>query len=482
MSVNNSIALVPLDNRPVSYLLPKQIAAFSGIELLLPERNKLGDLRKGADLDYLKKWASSLKEIPKIIALDTWTYGGLVQSRRHDLTLSELKAKVNELKSLNLANLYAFSTVMRVANSDINQEEKEYWGEYGKKIFNWSELMHRVGRGITYTNETNEELIEKWYQVSKEIPTNVLVDYRDHREKNLKVNFMWLDSLHENLFKYLIFACDDSSSYGMNVVEAEYIQKQLEKHRFGDIAKVLPGADEISLLLITKVYIEHTGIKPKVSLYFSDEEGKNLHGRYESKSIKDLVIDELKLLDVKTCNFDDSDLVVCIHVAKELQGDHIFGLKPADTVSQTKKLIQFVRELSKPFVIVDLAYANGSDPNLISELLKSKINWKSCYGYAGWNTVSNTVGSVLSMGICRLISEKRNIFNQEHFKKCLFIRLLDDYAYQAIIRHKDVSEKEIAGKMMPYVKQFSEILELDNIDVMFKLPWKRSFEVEINVL
>ena len=48
-----SIALLPLDNRPVSCLLPKQIADFSGINLILPKRKYLGGLKKGCDLNCM---------------------------------------------------------------------------------------------------------------------------------------------------------------------------------------------------------------------------------------------------------------------------------------------------------------------------------------------------------------------------------------------------------------------------------------------
>ena len=37
----DSIALLPLDDRPVSYLLPKQIADFSGVNLILPEKDDM---------------------------------------------------------------------------------------------------------------------------------------------------------------------------------------------------------------------------------------------------------------------------------------------------------------------------------------------------------------------------------------------------------------------------------------------------------
>ena len=56
------------------------------------------------------------------------------------------------------------------------------------------------------------------------------------------------------------------------------------------------------------------------------------------------------------------------------------------------------------------------------------------YGYAGWNTTGNTLGSAISAGICRYIGEKMNSFNLNEFKKLLLVRLANDWAYQAIVR------------------------------------------------
>ena len=57
------IAFIPIDNRPVCYTLPKQIAAIdNSIELFLPDRSLLGDLTKYADTEK-RRIDSSFKQI-----------------------------------------------------------------------------------------------------------------------------------------------------------------------------------------------------------------------------------------------------------------------------------------------------------------------------------------------------------------------------------------------------------------------------------
>lgn len=482
MSKNNSIALLPLDNRPVSYLLPKQICNFSGINLILPERKHLGNLNQGADLTYINNWCNGLpgKTSTLVISLDTWVYGGLVQSRKHSIQLEELKSRVSLMKNFKSIEKYGFSSVMRIPNYNNSDEEKDYWKDYGEKIFKWSEITHKVGRGIK-EDISHEQLLESWYQSSKQIPAEILSDYKGLRDKNLTINLLWLESFHNDCFKYLIFSCDDSAQYGMNVIEAEYLTKEIKKHNFSNKAKVLSGTDEIPLVLITKAILEKSGVKPSLSLFFNSTNGMNERARYESSSIYNSVMSQLNTLEVEIKDVKDSDILLCVHCADSVQGDHIFGNIPSDTKQNVKKLLEVIEQTNKPFILLDLAYANGADPVFIEALIKSKINWINCYGYAGWNTCSNSTGTALAIGINRWISEKENKFNKDLFKNCLLTRVLDDYAYQAKIRHSNITTEEINEKLTPFVKTFSEILEIDDINVKCSLPWNRSFEVEITV-
>lgn len=473
-----SIALLPLDNRPVSYLLPKQIAEFSGIDLLLPERKYLGDLKESSNLSYLENWLLGLKDLLLVISLDSWVYGGLVQSRKHTYDLEYLRQRVVFIKNLTNVSKYGFTSIMRIPNYNSDEEEKYYWKDYGKKLFEWSELMCKVGRDIP-EDLTREELLDKWYESSKKIPVEILADYKAHRDKNLTINMHWLELLQNKCFEYLIFSCDDSAKYGMNVVEADYINKQVKSDKFLNRAKVISGTDEIPVVLLTKCIIEKTNIKPSISLYFNSESGKEQIAKYESNTIYSSITNQINTfgLEIK----EDSDIVLFVHLNDSLQGDHIFKTSEPDTAKNAEKLIVELEKNKKPFILLDLAYANGADPLLVEKLIQSKINWDLCYGYSAWNTCSNSTGSALSIGVNRWIAEKRKVFNLTSFKKCLLVRFLDDYAYQAKVRHVNIAEAELKEKMSPFVDRFCKMFSLDRIDVKFSLPWKRSFEIEINV-
>ena len=84
MSEKKKIAFIPIDNRPVCYELAQDIAAIDGeIELLLPPKWLLGDLKKNSRIDGIYSWIESIHEIDYlVVSLDTIAYGGLIPSRR----------------------------------------------------------------------------------------------------------------------------------------------------------------------------------------------------------------------------------------------------------------------------------------------------------------------------------------------------------------------------------------------------------------
>ena len=144
------IGFIPIDNRPVCYSLAKYITDIDeSIELFLPNREWLGDLTKYADTEKIFEW---VKQLPKldalVISLDTVAYGGLISSRRCPDSFEQIKSKIEKFKTIlkeKDAKILAFSSIMRISDNNINEEEKEYWSEWGKKIFNYSYCMDKYG-------------------------------------------------------------------------------------------------------------------------------------------------------------------------------------------------------------------------------------------------------------------------------------------------------------------------------------------------
>lgn len=91
------IALLPIDNRPVTYTLLKDIMALNdNIKLDMPERNYLGGLYEAANIKEITNWLIKTDDIDYLIlSLDTIAYGGLVPSRRMNDGFDEIKSRLD---------------------------------------------------------------------------------------------------------------------------------------------------------------------------------------------------------------------------------------------------------------------------------------------------------------------------------------------------------------------------------------------------
>jgi len=337
------ICFLPIDNRPVCYSLAKDICAIDeGIELFLPERKFLGDLTKTADIENLLEWLNNVPQTDAIIlSLDTLVYGGLIPSRRSTETFDELKTRLDRIKQIlatKKSKIYAFSSIMRISNNNYNEEEKEYWSEYGKKFFEYSYKTHK-----------DEEF-------ETDIPQEILDDYLKTRKRNFEINKIYLEWQKEGLLDTLIFSKDDCAEYGFNVQEAQELEK------LG--GKTKTGADEIPLTLLARAVDK----KIKVFVEFTEPEYKDKISNYEDISIEKSVMGQLELGGFEITEKEEAaDLVLLVNNFIDKQGELVMGW---NTKSFNKGLIL----PDKPYAIADVRWANGADNTFVEQLLNKLID------------------------------------------------------------------------------------------------------------
>ena len=428
------ICFIPIDNRPVCYNLAKDIAAIDeNIELFIPPREFLGDLTRSAGVNEIIEWIENIPECDAmVISLDTIAYGGLIPSRRSTDSLEDIKSRLKRLKPL-LKNkkVYAFSSIMRISNNNYNEEEKEYWKDWGKKIFEYS-----------------------YSGVNDGIPQAILDDYLATRKRNFEINKTYLNwGLNT-----LIFSKDDCAPKGFNVDEAR------ELERLG--AKTKTGADEIPLTLLARAIEKEI----KVFLEFTEPDYKDCISNYEDVSIEKSVQGQLELggfTQVQTR--EEADVILIVNNFIEKQGEHVM-------VWTTQPFRKTFTPPDKPYAIADVRYANGADNDFVEQLLP-QIDLKNFYGYAGWNTSANTIGSLLAGVKVRWNAGK---YNEAAFKRLQIIRFLDDWAYQANVRGMIENPYDIQDLMKPYEIKLAEIFgQIPPIEYLY--PWSRKFEVEISI-
>ncbi len=477
-----NIAFIPIDNRPVCYTLPEQICAIdSDINLFMPKREFLGSLTKYADVEAIFDWLKKLPQMDAIVmCLDTVAYGGLIPSRRCSDTFEKIKTRVENLKKIlenKKAKIYAFSSIMRISNNNVNEEEKEYWSKWGKKIFEYSYQTHKLGTESCITNV---------------IPSEILDDYIATRKRNFEINKLYLEYQKQGLFNTLVFSKDDCAEYGFNVQEAKVLEK------LGGFVKT--GADEIPLTLLARAIMkklksvseketsrvektqcshrdkcQETGMK--IAPIFLVPECKDLISNYEDVSIEKSVKGQIELAGCSVCEPDDADILLYVNNFEDHQGEIVMKV-PTQTFSGKWQ------KPSKPYMVADVRFANGADNAFVKQLFEVGFD-ENFLGYSAWNTSANSLGSLICGAIVFKGAKMQNNVGKDFyfgrdFLKLQTVRLLDDWAYQANVRQQLTSpdEKLVKELMKPYEEKVFEALGV-NYDTSYKFPWNRLFEVEV---
>jgi hypothetical protein len=435
-----TIAVLPLDDRPVTYDFPARVGAIGGATILLPPRDMLGNLARPADRVGLGSWLleACAEADALVIAIDTLAYGGLIPSRRSPDTLADLMAHLNPLRQLKEKRpelpIYAFSVTMRLSDSDVNEEEKPYWDKYGKLIYKWSFHQHR------HRAEGNEEDRRIANETKQQIPQEILDDYLETRERNFTLNQTMLKWTGGDFFDTLLLTQDDTSSYGLNVQEQQHLQDMVHHSHLGEKVRIYPGADEVATVLVARALNRLHERTPQFAASWHPLDGKRIQAMYEDRPLWRTLRGQIEAAGAKEVGDEArADAVIVVNTPAEGQGDLALRIRlelPDNPPRNLEPVILALELAEKPTAFADVAYANGADPRLMPDLVKRVSPWKLS-GFGAWNTAGNTFGTVVGT-LCAAILPNAD---QQALSRFITERLADDWLYQSVIRPELQAEK-----------------------------------------
>ncbi len=475
------IAILPLDDRPVNYDAPEILARSAGLELLRPPREWLANPwragRPAALADWLRQVSGQVDAL--ILAIDTLAYGGLIPMRVSHEPFESVRARLELLREVKSAHprlaLLASSVIQRVSRANSAEEEMPYWKTYGARLFRLSYLEHKAALGEASPAEVGER-----DSLKGEIPGEVLEDALGIRARNHAVNNLALDWVEEGILDYLLLPQDDTAEYGWNITEARRLQAAIRERGLTQRAINYPGADEIGCLLLARWACQRAGLAPRVHLRFSSSSAATVITDYEDRPMAEMVKAHLAPLNGTLADTpQEADLTLFVNApavkqgagelqalvrlgpdklrkglpaefrayADELAGDVSYRDTRREMETPLRSPEEFTRAIlatlraGRPAAVADVAFVNGCDLIFAGQLVRhAKIAGLLAFG--GWNTAGNTLGSVLAQATIRLAALRATPSPAQtaaHLE-FLFLRFLDDYAYQAIERTRCMVE------------------------------------------
>ncbi len=485
---------IPLDNRPVCYSFPVRVMEAAGYKILTPPEKFLASHTAPADTEKLWKWLESRAEKvdAAVISTDALIYGGLVASRTHQLSPSVLAARVERLKELRMdknIRFYGFSTLMRTPRESYGNVEPDYYSQVGPAIYRYSQLSDK--------SDIHAESLLEDFEVGafeRNLAKDHLKDWLDRRNKNMEVNRQLAMLARMGRFDYFAIGKDDNAPLSHTHMEARKISFS-NADVTQDSFQILPGVDQLGLLLLTRAVNELSHQSPKVHLMYVEGVGPKTIPQYSDLPLGISVPEQIIAAGGSLVHDPDSaDVVLAINTPADgimydstnLSNQYFASPANKRYIANLGKMLERGVNIS----LADVSFSNGADNGFMNEMsLRGYTEKLSAYN--GWNTADNTIGFAISQGMLasRIPKEKQMILMQE--------RIIDDWYYQSNARRQITDELEKEKKaaykyslneMLPKVKkQAIDVIDrlAANYDITagirytLNFPWNRLFEVDI---
>ncbi|GGF81197.1 hypothetical protein GCM10010912_27880 [Paenibacillus albidus] len=437
MSKHHSIAFVPLDERPCNYEFPYLLARGTEFEVNRPPMEIMGLKKRPADVEKLWAWfeESCAEADGAVVALDTLLYGGIIPSRLHELQPEELTARLNRLRGIKqrypALTLYAFQLIMRCPQYSLSDEEPDYYADWGREIFRTGFIGHRLELGIA-----TEEEIRELAEIDIRLPGNVLEDYLGRRAVNIEASRQVLALVEEGIIEFMIVPQDDSAPYGHTAKDQEKIRSRISELDLELNVYMYPGADEVGCVLLTRMMNKAAGRVPLIYPRLSSVQGAFVIPLFEDRffyeTLKYQIMAAGGLLASST---EEADLVLLVNTPGETMMEAVsqqHSCHSYDVYRNVMELVEYgdylLRSKGKPVAVADVGYANGGDRKLVKMLRRKGLLFELA-GYAGWNTSSNSLGTVIAQAMIYLHYGR----SQEHLD-FLALRYAEDVCYCSVVR------------------------------------------------
>lgn len=497
-SVRPAIAFVPIDDRPVTYQLPRMLGAIAGIEVRTPPHAALGNFLTPGDPDAVWTWllaAQNRDAFAYVVSTDMLAYGGLIASRTPSTAALTALGRIERLVNLRVERpgipVAAFGTVMRLAPTGVAKigAAANFFAAGAT-----SDLIEQYAR---LPDPPADDAQRATAQRLRELIGPPLGAYLDARARNRAVDTAILSLAGEpRVLDRVVLGQDDAGTVGLHLRDVAALEDAIATYGAGDAATIESGTDELGMVLVAAAFARRAGWTPTVAVRYSRADGGSVQ-------------DPLELHPVDTT----VDGVIASSGAQRVTGAADIDLFVRVTNTSAADEAGFVDAIARDaaahrsIAVADLTFLGGSAEEqqaLVRSLVERKIA-ASLDGFASWNTAANSLGTALPAAIAAGAGRRLGTFDAGAQAAFLLDRFIDDYGYRLFVRgavNDDLAARGVTDHsyLLPADLRFAQddvrsrleplgFLLLDELGLALRepailttLPWARTFEVWIDVL
>lgn len=499
-----NLLLLPLDSRPPCLDFVKKLGALGNVNVISPPENILDNYTTPAPVAKINEWllANIKNADAAIISIDMLRHGGLIASRAPQAN-SELEEKLFHdlatLRRMNSSDVYAFSIIPRLLIPE--NDTTKLW-QYHVMVYATKKDMESYFQ--------NPKDFERMQEMLDRVPPELIEQFSLLYEQNDQFNNKLLTLAQNNAFTGLLFGQDDGQPFG-RPNESIYKVRKTINHDNLDTTLAIHGADELAMAQLTDHISKKNNFKAKIFVCYSTDKTSDIVMPFTPATLTETVQEKIAstgAIEVKSKA--NADIILYVHA----------GTKSTSS-GELKKAAAEIHALSKekPVALVDLSANFRQRETVLGTFLEENIPLSCLTAYAGWNTAGNSIGTALAQSIIFLISKNNSPqaewlpLYQKNFEFTI-ARILDDWAYQKnvqdinddLLRWKNINPYRLGAERektkekiayglfrrqesifyrnlgrYPFYSDRGKDYYLTKIDVNVKLPWERTFEVNIDV-
>ncbi|WP_068675188.1 DUF4127 family protein [Oceanobacillus sp. Castelsardo] len=501
ISIRPRLLYVPLDDRPVSTEVPKQLGNITGMELVLPPNEWIGHFETPGNTKALSHWVLEQAENVDgfVLSSDMLVYGGLVASRTGNLSQEDAMKNLLLLKTIKKLfpekPIYVYSSLLRLAPT---ARDESYMEAY-TNIRKWA-----IAKGTDGKEDEASRL-------ENELDSEFLAHYKDIRKRNTIINETLISFVKEGTIDYLIYGQDDAAKFGLHKQEQESLKNSITENIKQNVS-LLSGTDEMASLLISRFAVEVYNVTPNIQVVYDSPLAPSWIPPMEYVEMKENITEHIRAIGGRmTENSTEADFYYFVKTKYT-----------PESRSFVHKMKEYTNE-EKPIAIVDTAIINKASSMFVEDILHN-VDMGSISAYSGWNTAGNSIGLSLSTAIMREVylettddkTMEQKVEQTKHHAELVFRSFLIDYGYKTNaytwlseeIKENGDDPLALGDATKKYEAQVQDILEKEAAFIFKKafeekhfylsrnhkasiiidklspfsatLPWNRLFEVDIN--
>ncbi|MBR1820725.1 MAG: DUF4127 family protein [Clostridia bacterium] len=477
------VLFLPVDSRPCSWLFPKQLLEWCGVECILPQMEVLDHFTRPSDWHGIQEFLTAHAAEADVwaISLDQLCFGSLLASRELDMTEQEALDRLAWFEQLRAQYpdkpVHAVNTIMRTSVSALSLADMHVYHAMMEYSY-WSDKSVVTG---------SLEDMARAERAARRIPMDTILKYHEVRQRNHRINSKGVELARKGVFNSLLLLMEDSEEYGFHRTEQRILQEQI-----GGAPHIMiqNGTDE-GPLLVMKCLMKQT--LPVAVEWVGREDGQFI-ARYEDRPFVENVESVFRYIGIEEAPDAPVTLAIAANTAGAQIDTTMVTTMPAYPQDEERAALRINELLSegRTVYLLDLFCCNGGWPDFIKRIEHPE----RLAGYSAWNTATNALGTLVGQICSDAIADRRNVnFRNERF--------LDDLLYENCIRSQltltlkaegqdpyHLTDKKKADLLLQeffrqlfarqggWTRRFSNVLDILPKTYRVSLPWERTFEVE----